>query len=141
LEERYKRKLALRHSERSMMDTAPVSVMGLATVRALSEETGLALNPLRFRTNFYVEWENDEPYFEDTLVGKEILIGECATIRIVKKAQRCIMISLDPETAESSPVVFETVARNHASCLGVYGAVLREGIVRSGDAIHLVPAE
>jgi len=141
LEERYNRKLGLRHSERSMMDTAPVSVMGLATVRALSEETGMALNPLRFRTNFYVEWENDEPYFEDGLVGKEILIGECATIRIVKKDQRCIMITLDPETAEQSPVVFETVARNHSSCLGVYGAVLREGIVRANDAVYLIQAE
>jgi MOSC domain-containing protein YiiM len=45
------------------------------------------------------------------------------------------MITLDPETAEPAPVVLEKVAREHASCAGVYGAVLREGIVRANDPV------
>lgn len=137
LEKRYGKTLAFRHSERSMTDAYPVSVLGHGTIRALSEETGLSLNPLRFRTNFYVQWKSDEPFFEDSLVGRELQIGETVTIRVVKKDERCVMITLDPETAEPAPVVLEKVAREHASCAGVYGAVLREGIVRANDPVFV----
>jgi uncharacterized protein len=138
LEKRYGKKLELRYSERSMMDTFPVSVFGLATVRAISKETGMDLDPLRFRANFYVDWHCDEPYFEDCLVGEEIRIGEAVSIQIVQKDTRCVMITLDPETAAASPVVFETVVRDHRGCIGVYGSVLREGIVRTGDPVYAV---
>jgi hypothetical protein len=137
LERRYQRTLEFRHSERSMVDLAPISLLGLATVQALSAETGLQLNPLRFRANFYVEWSNGEPFFEDSLVGRELRIGESVAIHIVKKDGRCVMINLDPDTAEASPVVLEKVARQHEGCLGVYGAVLREGVVRANDPLYL----
>ena len=136
LEQRYGKTLELRHSERSMMDAYPVSVLGLATARALSQETGLDLNPLRFRANFYVKWASDEPFFEDRLVGKGLRIGESVAIHIAKKDGRCVIITLDPETAAPSPVVLEKVAREHDGCTGVYGAVLREGIVRAGDPVY-----
>ena len=138
LEHRYGKKLEFRHSERSMTDTYPVSVLGLATAQALSRETGLDLNPLRFRANFYVNWAIDEPFFEDRLVGQELRIGESVIIHIAKKDARCVMITLDPETAAPSPVVFEKVARDHAGSTGVYGAVLHEGIVRAGDPVYAV---
>jgi uncharacterized protein YcbX len=135
LEKRYGKSLELRHSERSMTDAYPVSVLGHATMRGLSEETGMSLSPLRFRANFYVQWISDEPFFEDSLVGRELRIGETVTIHVVKKDGRCVMITLDPDTAEASPVVLEKVAREHAGCVGVYGAVLREGIVRVNDPV------
>jgi MOSC domain-containing protein YiiM len=47
------------------------------------------------------------------------------------------MINLDPDTAVASPQVLETVARRHEGCLGVYAAVLREGVVRTNDAVYL----
>jgi uncharacterized protein YcbX len=136
LEKRYGRTLQLRHSERSMTDAYPISVFGLGTIRALSEEAGLSLDPLRFRANFYVQWNRDEPFFEDSLVGRELRIGETVMIRVVKKDERCVMITLDPETAEAAPVVLEKVARGHEGCAGVYGAVLREGIVRTNDPVY-----
>jgi uncharacterized protein YcbX len=135
LEKRFGRSLRLRFSERSMTDARPVSFLGFGTIRALSEETGIRLDPRRFRENFYVQWESDEPFFEDRLVGQELRIGDTVTIQVVKKDERCIMITLDPETAAPSPVVLEKVARGHESCTGVYGAVLREGIVRVNDPI------
>ena len=68
---------------------------------------------MRFRANFYVQWATDEPFFEDSLVGRELRIGETVTIQIVKKDGRCVMITLDPDTASRSPVVLEKVARDH----------------------------
>lgn len=135
---RFDRTLRLRFSERSMTDARPVSIFGLATIRALSGEAGLELDPRRFRANFYAHWESDAPFFEDTLAGRELQIGETVVVQVVKKDQRCIMISLDPETAVSSPQVLARVFQNHEGCAGVYGAVLREGIVKVGDPIYLI---
>lgn len=137
-EKHFGRSLQLRFSERSMTDLYPVSILGMSTVRALSEETAIALDHRRFRANFYARWEDDKPFVEDELVGRELQIGEEVTVRVVKKDGRCVMINLDPETAASSPVVLEKVARGHAGCTGVYAAVLREGIVRANDPIYLV---
>jgi uncharacterized protein len=137
LANRFGRSLRLRFSERSMTDARPVSIIGLSTIRALSEESSLDLDARRFRANFYARWDNDSPFFEDTLVGHELQIGETVAVQVVKKDQRCIMITLDPETAVSAPHVLARVAQNHEGCTGVYGAVLREGIVKVDDPIYL----
>ncbi len=138
LEQRFGHSLRLRFSERSMMDAAPISLFGLATVRGLAEETGLALDARRFRANFYVRWDCDEPFYENQLVGRALRIGEDVTVQVVKKDGRCIIITLDSETAERAPVVLEKVARLHGGCAGVYGAVLREGVVRADDPVYLI---
>ena len=138
LEKRFDRRLRLRFSERSMTDARPISIFGLATIRALSAEANLELDQRRYRANFYVRWEQDEPFFEDSLIGRELRVGEIVTLQIVKKNQRCIMIALDPDTGVSSPQVLARVFQNHEGCTGVYGAVLREGIVKVDDPIFLV---
>lgn len=138
LEQRFGRPLRLRFSERSMTDARPVSLLGLNTIRALSQEIGIELDPRRFRENFYVEWKDPKPFFEDELVGRELQIGETVSLQVVKKDGRCVMIGLDPDTAKPSPQVFEHVSRKHGGCTGVYAAVLREGIVRAGDRVFLI---
>lgn len=138
LEKRFGRSLRLRFSERSMNDAQPVSLFGLDTVRSLSEETGKDLGMLRFRANFYVQWEDERPFFEDTLVGRTLRIGDAVTVQALKKDVRCKMITLDSETAEPFPKLLESVARNHAGCAGIYGATLHEGIVRRGDPVYLI---
>lgn len=138
LEKRFGRTLRFRFSERCMTDARPVSILGLTTLSALSRETEIDLDPRRFRENFYVEWQDPRPFFEDELIGRELQIGETVLLQVVKKDGRCIIITLDPETAKSSPQILERVARAHDGCTGVYGAVLREGIVRVNDPIYAV---
>ena len=137
-EKRFGRKLELRFSERAMHDACPLSLLGLNSLQFLSQETGMELDRRRFRTNFYVRWESREPFYENELVGAKLRIGEKLTVMVVKKDARCVIITLDPSTAEASPKVLEVVAKNHVNCLGVYGSVLREGIVRVGDAVCAV---
>jgi len=138
LEMRFGRSLTLRFSERSMMDAMPVSVLGLGTLSGLGGELGMSLDGRRFRANFYVRWANDAPYYEDELVGRRLRIGEQVEVQVVEKDSRCKMITLDPETAEAAPRVLERVALKHGGCTGVYGAVLREGVVRVKDAVYAV---
>jgi len=138
VEKRFGRSLRLRFSERSQTDARPISVFGLATVRALSEETGINLDPRRFRANFYVRWDNDRPFYEDELIGRELQIGDTVTLQLVKKDERCVMITLDPDTAAVAPQVLQRVALRHEGCAGVYGVVLREGIARIHNPAYLI---
>ena len=134
-EKRFGRQLELRFSERAMQDACPVSLLGLATVKSLSDEAGMPLEHTRFRANFYIDWDNGKPYYEDELVGTSLRIGEKFTFTVVQNNLRCAIITLDPDTAQASPEVGKLVARNHGNCFGVYGSVLREGIVRQGDSV------
>jgi uncharacterized protein len=136
LERRFGRSLQLRFSERSMTDSRPLSIFGLGTLHGLSEETGIKLDRRRFRANFYVRWDENTPFFEDQFVGRELQIGETVAVQVVKKDSRCVMITLDPDTSMPSPKVLESVYHGHGGCAGVYGAVLREGIVRAGDPVY-----
>lgn len=138
LEKRFDRRLHFRFSERSMTDARPVSILGMSTIRALSNETEIDLDLRRFRENFYVDWNDSRPFFEDELMGRELQIGEIVALQVVKKDGRCIIITLDPETGASSPQVLQRVSQNHEGCTGVYAAVLREGIVRVNDPIFLI---
>lgn len=137
-ERRFGRQLELRFSERAMQDACPISLVGIATIDSLSQESGMTLDHRRFRTNFYVVWDNRKPFFEDELVGEKLQIGEKLTLMIVKKDTRCVMITLDPVNAKASPQIFEAVTKNHGRCFGVYGSVLREGVVRAGDPVYAV---
>ena len=137
LEKRLGREIWLRFSERGMMDSRPVSLLGLPTVAALSQEVGLALDHRRFRANFYAEWKEAGPFFEDTLVGRTLQVGEQCLFTVSKKDSRCKIITLDPETAAAAPQVLATVAQKHQGCVGVYLVVLREGVVRAGDSISI----
>ena len=133
---------SLRFSEKGMQDARPVSLISYASIDALANAVGENLDPLRFRANFYIKWddalEGDHAFFEDTLVDRHIRIGEKLEIRIVKKDPRCKIINLDPKTGELNPKVLMSVAKNFRGCIGVYAAVIREGEVRDGDDIELI---
>ena len=92
----------------------------------------------RFRANFYVEWDNqDDPFYENSLVGKTLKIGEWLELMIVERDPRCSMITLDPDSAEPTPKILQHLARKHEGDAGVFGAGLQRGGVNKGDPILL----
>ena len=82
--------------------------------------------------------EELEPFAEDGFVGKSLRIGSNVVVTIIKRDGRCMMVTLDPDTAEKAPAVLKTIAQNHGGCAGVYAAVVNEGIVRTGDPVELL---
>lgn len=128
----------LRFSERGMQDARPLSIMGEGTIDALSREVSVLLDERRFRANLYVRWDHNAPgFFEDTLVDRQLQLGDRLTVLVSKKDPRCKVIGLDPDTAEAMPAVLDVVMRHHAGCAGVYGVVLREGTVEPGTPVYL----
>ncbi len=128
----------LRFSEKGMQDSRPLSLFSLDTLESLAGEAEVAIDHRQFRANFYVRWSEKKAYFEDELVGRRVRIGDTVEAMVVKKDPRCVIINLDPETAEARIQVLKTVARKHAGCVGVYLATLVQGIVKKGDAITLL---
>ncbi|MGH9391834.1 MAG: MOSC domain-containing protein, partial [Vicinamibacteria bacterium] len=133
-----KHTLTLSRSERAMTDCRPISLFSVQTARQLGEEVGADVDKRRFRSNIYVDLESAGGFSEDSFVGQTLRIGSKATIAVLERDPRCKMITLDPDTGESSPDVLRRVAKAHNGMAGVYCAVLVEASVRKGDAIALV---
>lgn len=125
-------------SVRSLTDCCPVSVFGIWTAFQISDELGTEIDQRRFRANIYIDFTAQRGFLEDELVGQTLRIGSTATIKILERTPRCKLITLDPETAEENPGVLLCVARNHGGKAGVYAVVLREGAIRTGDAVTLL---
>lgn len=137
LEKKCGQKLRLRFSDRSHWDCRPISLLGNASVGALGEELGIKMDRRRFRANFYVNWDDSKPFREDDLVGRRLKIGKRLQLAILERDPRCKMITLDPETGQIDPKVLEHVAKSHSGRIGVYAAVLVEGVAGKDDAILL----
>ena len=133
-----KHQLDLLRCDRPMTDCRPVSIFSVQTVRKLGQETGIDLDKRRFRANIYLDLESADGFAEDELVGRSLRIGSRTVIRVLQRDSRCMMITLDPDTAEKNPAILKQVAQSHDGMAGVYGAVLTEGIVRRGDPIELL---
>ncbi len=130
--------LTLLRSDRAMTDCRPISLFSLQTVRQIGDEIGVALDPVRFRANIYLDLADKAGFGEDELVGHSLRLGASAVISVLERDKRCKMISLDPHTAISNPAVLRSVAHNHDGKAGVYAAVLVEGTVCKGDTVDLL---
>lgn len=133
--------LKILRSERALTDSSPVSLLSIQTVRQLALELGEKVDKRRFRANFYLDLGTEQGFSEDRLLGHRLRIGTDLLIAATKRDVRCKMITLDPDTAESNAALLRLIARSHESCVGIYGNVLAEGVVRPGDPVEDVTNE
>ena len=130
--------LSLLRSERALTDCRPVSLISLQTVENLGVDVGVVVDKRRFRANIYVDMAAASGFSEDEYVGHTLRIGEKASVAILERDPRCKMITLDPDTGESSPEILREVAQAHDGMAGIYCAVTVEGTVRPGDEVRLL---
>jgi uncharacterized protein YcbX len=133
-----KHELTLLRSEKAITDCRPLSLFSIQSAKGLGEETGLDVDKRRFRANIYLDLGSSEPFAEDQFVGKSLRIGPKVVVAIVGRDARCMMITLDPDTAEKSPAILKAVAQTHEGKAGIYSAVLAEGIIAKGDQVELI---
>ncbi|MCE8472093.1 MOSC domain-containing protein, partial [Rhodovulum sulfidophilum] len=121
---------------RGMTDSAfpSVSLLGLASLEALSGQLGQALSPLRFRGNFWIE--GLAPFAEFDWVGRKIRLGR-AVIEVRERITRCMATAANPETGERDA---DTLGALQAGWghkqFGVYAEVIEGGRVALGDALE-----
>jgi uncharacterized protein YcbX len=110
-----------------------VSIINLASLRAIENMVDYPVHPLRFRANVYVEgWP---AWHEFKLVDKTLAIGE-ARLKVVKRITRCAAVNVDPDTAARDLAIPQALARRlgHSEC-GIYADVIAGGTIAVGDMI------
>lgn len=110
-----------------------LSLVNLASVRELETRMGCALDPLRFRANFYID--GAAPWAEFDWVGCEVQLGD-VRVHVPARIPRCAATSVDPATGTRDVNVVKGLraAYGHYD-MGVYAEVLTAGRVRQGDVV------
>lgn len=111
-----------------------VSIINLASVASLEATVGAPVHPLRFRANIYVAgWP---AWHEFDLVGREIVIGPSARLKVTKRIERCAATDVDPDTGIRDLTIPRTLMKTfgHTDC-GVYAQVMTGGTVGVGDRV------
>jgi uncharacterized protein YcbX len=135
----------LMHLSHGIFDEAAVSAIAMGTIESIAREVGVhgrgrEADIRRFRPNVVIDTGGARPFEEDPWVGKVLEFGPEANgpaISVTLRDLRCVMINLDPDTAEADPEVMQTVIRLNENCAGVYGTVVRTGELRVGQVVSL----
>lgn len=130
--------LTLLRSDRALVDARPVSLFSIQTAKQLGDEAGMEVDKRRFRASLYLDLPNVAPFGEEEFIGRSLRIGSTVVISILGRDSRCMMVTLDPDTAEKSPAVLKAIAQIHGGNAGLYAAVLVEGMARRGDPVELI---
>jgi hypothetical protein len=125
--------------DRGVFDTLPLSLLSTQTLAGLSRLAGVGagLAPGRFRPNLLVD-ALDRDFPEDAWVGRVLRIGGLR-MRVDKRDQRCVVVTIDPVTLDRNRAILRAIARDRGAQLGVYGSTVEPGWAAVGDKIELEP--
>ncbi|APH04796.1 MOSC domain-containing protein [Bacillus weihaiensis] len=114
-----------------------ILIVNEKSVQALENLWGEKIDYVRFRPNLLVSL-NDEPYFEETMFGKRVKIGQEVELEILRHCERCMIVNVDPDTGEISHSLLKTVVKERRNHFGVYARVIKTGLIKAGDEVTLL---
>jgi len=102
-----------------------VSVVNLASIRALEQVARVPVDPIRFRANLYID--GLPAWTEFDWVGSEIMVGQ-ARLHIVSRIARCAATTVNPATAERDLSVLTHLQQSFGHVhMGIYAEVIGSG--------------
>lgn len=128
----------LRVPGRGMTDTPfpSISILNLASSRALEQAMGRELSMHRWRGNIWTDLGT--PWAEFDMVDKEIEIGDCRFI-VRERIKRCMATTANPETGERDADTLGALKENwNHTDFGIYAEVTQGGTIRTGDALRVL---
>ena len=118
-------------------DYPSVSLINLASNRALGEHLGVGLSPWRWRANFWIE--GMAPHQERKLVGRKLRLGG-AVLEVSEPKVRCLATTANPETGvRDADTLGALKALFDDQSFGLYARVIEDGAVRKGDPMEVLP--
>ncbi|MBV8117957.1 MAG: MOSC domain-containing protein [Candidatus Eremiobacteraeota bacterium] len=115
-------------------DDAPISLLVDRWLDELSALIGYAVEPQRFRPNFFVRAATDFHDGEAALEGAELQLG-FARMRVRYPIERCVTTTYDPAGGDADPNILRLVAQRRNNIMGVYCDVIEPGSVKTGDSL------
>lgn len=121
---------------RGAHDAMPVSLVSTAGHAAVEAAHGTAIDLRRFRINILIDTEMPVRVW----AGRRLAIGGEGGCELIVTApiERCVMITIDPDTGARDPWLMRTVARQFDNHYGVYANVTRPGQLALGDPLRLI---
>ncbi|SDO11787.1 MOSC domain-containing protein [Alkalicoccus daliensis] len=92
----------------------------------------------RFRPNLILSLNDEEPFTEERWIGKTLSIGTEVKLKVKRTCDRCMIITVDPDTAESDPALLKTVVKERQNQFGIYCAVETSGTIHQNDEVYLL---
>ncbi len=112
-----------------------VSIINLASIAAIEDMVGTAVDPLRFRANLYLSgW----PAWHEFSLLNQTLAAGAVRLRVVKTITRCAAVNVDPGTGARDLAIPVALQRHagHDEC-GIYTEVTAGGTLRRGDTLQV----
>lgn len=122
---------------RGIYDAMPISIVTTASHARVETVHGGTLDPRRFRMNVVIESERDTGDWQ----GRRLAFGngeDGAVVQMADPVPRCVLITIDPDTAAKEPRILRTVAQQFGNAYGVYATPARPGLIRAGDPVRLL---
>ena len=135
VERRVGQPVRLHADYRGNKDVAYVSVIAMATIRALADAAGVEPDHRRWRMNLVLD-ADIEPFGEKEWVGRTLVIG-ALRLAVTEQDRRCVMTTFHPETGESTPAVLKMTGDLNDTYAGVYASVAIAGKVTVGDEVSV----
>ncbi len=123
---------------RSMTDTdyASVSMINMASHRALEGKLGQEIAATRWRGNLLIE--GLEAWAENDLIGQHIRIGD-AEFNVVERIQRCMATTANPKTGVRDADTLGALKKGFGhQDMGVYLKVTKSGHIRQSDRLEVI---
>src|SRR5262249_3727967 len=95
----------------------------------------------RFRANIVIATDSSEPFLEDGWIGGRLVFGDSEVgpmVTLTQRDLRCVMINLDPDTAQQDPRIMKAAVRLNENNAGAYGTVARTGHLSVGQPVSLI---
>lgn len=117
-------------------DFPSISLINMASHRAVGQWLGRDLSPQRWRGNFLID--GLAPWEEFDLVGKSLRIGG-AVLEVREPITRCLATTANPETGKRDAATLKALndGWRHQE-FGVYAVVTEGGSIAAGDPVEVL---
>lgn len=109
-----------------------------ASLHKMKEIWGKETDHRRFRPNLVISLNEKVPFIEETWFGKRLKIGNDVEIDLKRHCERCMIITVNPDTAEKDSTLLKTMVKERNNFFGVYATVIKTGAIQVGDEISLI---
>jgi uncharacterized protein YcbX len=116
----------------SHFDDGPVSLIGTASLAAVSHEVRSEVSSERFRANIVVR--TSVPFVEEQWIGGTVRLGS-ALLAVEMESPRCVMLDAATVDMPAAPGLLPAVGAANHGRLGVIGRVVAPGRIAMGNAV------